>query len=287
MRIAIASGKGGTGKTTISTALAELTAEKYKTALFDLDVEEPNSGIFLDKTEINSVLLYKDVPKIIRDKCTFCGICDNTCNFNAILRLRNDFLIFDNLCHSCYACAGLCPNNAITMEKSEIGKMTTYQINENFIFIETVMNIGIEQSTPLIKQAVQKSKEISSDYDFLYFDAPPGTSCPAVAATKEMDYVILAAEPTLFGFNDMKLAIKMLNENQIPFGIIINKDDGNFPDIETYCSSEKVRIIEKIDLDIEIARKYSTGENILLKEKKYKQKKSLCFEHKYIEDLKK
>ncbi len=263
MKISIASGKGGTGKTSISTALALAASDKYRTTLFDLDVEEPNSRFFLDCEQPTQSVMNKLVPRINTDLCTFCGLCVNVCNFNAILKLRQDFIIYDNLCHTCNACAGLCPSDAISMEPVRIGEMNRFKVSANLELIETKMDIGIEQAAPLVKQAVSIANTEYLDVEMQIFDAPPGASCPTVAATKNMDFVLLITEPTKFAFNDMKIAVEMLKSNNCKFAIVINKFDEPLPELDEYCQTEGIDIIERIPLQREIAETYSQGKNSL------------------------
>ncbi len=261
LKISIASGKGGTGKTTLATALAKLASEKYKTALFDVDVEEPNSALFFSGKSEKVDIVTKLVPRIDTSICNFCGICESVCNFNAILQLRNDFIIYDNLCHSCNACVGLCLKKAITMQPVRIGQMKRYEFDNSFTLVETIMDVGIEQSTPLIHKAVKTAYLEFNDYDFIFFDAPPGTACPTVAATSNMDFVLLVAEPTLFGLHDMKLAVNMLRESNMQFAVVINKFIETFYPMEHYLNSENIEILERFPLDMDVAKQYAVGVN--------------------------
>ena len=254
MIIAVASGKGGTGKTTVAVNLA-LSLEK-KTNFLDCDVEEPNAHIFLkpqiEKIEPVSI----PIPQIDKSKCNFCGKCAEVCAYNAIAILNDIILLFPHLCHGCGGCTILCPNNAITeMERSigviENGSTGTGNIN----FIQGRLNIGEAMPTPIIR----KLKKKTEDRDITIIDAPPGTSCPVIEAVKGSDFCILVTEPTPFGLNDLVLAVEVLKNLKIPCGVIINRADIGDKKIEEYCQKEKIQILTKIPFDRKIAEFYSKG----------------------------
>jgi len=203
MNIAIASGKGGTGKTTVATNLAALIAESYNTVLCDLDVEEPNSGIFIEADLVHEEHKYKMIPEWDQKKCSMCGICQEVCNFNAIIQLGLQIKIFPQLCHSCYACSELCPSGALPMVPKKMGVLKHFN-HRNLDFIESRLDIGEEQAVPLISQTIKYVNNKFPNDIIKIYDSPPGTSCPVIEATKYADFVILVTEPTPFGLHDLK-----------------------------------------------------------------------------------
>lgn len=259
MKISIASGKGGTGKTTVSTNLAVYLAKKYKTILVDLDVEEPNSGLFIKGELLHSEDKNKMIPTWIKEECTFCGICQKVCNFNAIIQIPDRIMVFTELCHSCYACSELCPTKALPMKPKKIGTLTSYQ-QEKLIFIESKLLIGEEQAVPLISQTLEYTDENYPNMAFYIFDSPPGTSCPVIEATKDSDFIILVTEPTPFGFHDLKLATETMKSLKKEFGVVINKQGIGNNDVEKYCVENNIPILAKIPNMRKIAELYSSGE---------------------------
>lgn len=284
MKIAIASGKGGTGKTTLSTNLACFLAETNKVVLTDLDVEEPNSGLFLDTKLIHSFDKFKMIPKWDDTNCTLCGNCQNVCNYHAVMRIMDDIMVFPELCHSCYACSELCPTNSLPMQARKMGELLHFR-NNNLDFIESKLIIGEEQAVPLIKQTLKYIDE-NFDKDVIkIFDSPPGTSCPVIEATKDADFIILITEPTPFGLNDVILAIETMTELKKDFAIVINRYGIGNDDIIKYCEENNIPIIAKIDNNRNVAELYSRGE--LLYKKIPQIKEQLQNIHDYIKGLNK
>jgi MinD superfamily P-loop ATPase len=261
INIAIASGKGGTGKTTLSTNLAAFIAEKNQVALVDLDVEEPNSGLFISGTLKQEQPQYKMIPQWVADNCTLCGICHKSCNYHAILQLGKSILIFPELCHSCYACSELCPTQSLPMQAKKMGVIKEFE-DGNLHFIESRLEIGEEQAVPLIKKTKKLVKENYSEARYVIFDAPPGTSCPMIEATKDADFVILITEPTPFGLHDVNLAVEVVQKLNKPFGIVINRFGIGDNKIFEYCHQKNIPILAKIPNTKEIAKLYSSGKLI-------------------------
>lgn len=256
-KIAVASGKGGTGKTTVSTNLSHYLAKKHQVLLADMDVEEPDSHIFVKGEIRQEKKVYKEVPSLVEESCNSCGTCKEVCAFNAITMLGKRILFFNELCHSCHACVELCPQKAIEMKAQFLGMFT--QINSNnFTFFEARLDVGQEQAVPLIKQGFDLiDTEINSEIGVI--DSPPGSSCPVVETVKNCDYVFLVTEPSPFGLNDLKIAIETVQLLDKKFSIIINKDDGEENIIRDYCKKEGFEIIASIPEKQSIAELYSQG----------------------------
>ncbi len=258
MKISIASGKGGTGKTTLSTNLSDYLSKKYKTVLIDLDVEEPNSGLFMNGDLIHSEDKNKMIPEWKKDDCIFCGICQKVCAFNAIIQIPNRIMVFPELCHGCYACSELCPTKALPMKPKKMGELKEYKVND-LHFVESKLLIGEEQAVPLISQTIDYALKKFPDADFHIFDAPPGTSCPVIEATKDVDLVILVTEPTPFGFHDLKLAVETMKELKKDFCVVINRYGVGNDEVEIFCNDKNIPIIAKIPYSQEAAKLYSQG----------------------------
>jgi len=258
MKIAISSGKGGTGKTTVASNLASYLADSMPVALIDLDVEEPNSGIFFKHELVHTEVKYKNVPDWLQDKCVPCDICKDVCNFNAIIRLGDQIIPFPQLCHSCYACVELCPEKALVMRQERIGVLNHYNEN-NLDFIESILDIGTEQPVPLISQTIKYTDNAINNDILKIYDTPPGTSCPVIEATKNVDLVLLVTEPTPFGLHDLKLSIEAMKELGRPIAVIINRYGIGNDETEKHCKDENIEIIAKIPNLRKIAELYSNG----------------------------
>lgn len=258
MNIGIVSGKGGAGKTLVAVNLA-YTASKYsKVTLYDLDVEEPNSFLFFNEIEYNSEKVKVMIPSVDAEKCNSCGICSKVCEFNAIINLDNKTLVFPELCHSCYSCLELCPKNAITEGVKEIGEIRT-SVNSEISLIEGRLSINETAAPALIREV---KKKINGKSFIRIFDSPPGTSCSVVEAIKDVNYIVLVAEPTIFGSHDFRLmadTIKSLNKK---FGVIINKHTKENDMIENYCLENRIEIIGTIPLSFDIATTNAHGKLI-------------------------
>ncbi len=256
LNLAIASGKGGTGKTTIAVNLA-LTLEKENTPvqLLDCDVEEPNAHLFLKPELTHKQSVGIPVPSIDLDKCSFCGRCAEVCAFNALAVLKDNVMILNELCHGCGSCAYLCPETAITENDRPIGIVESGMVN-NISFAHGILNPGEAMSPPLINAV----KNLISSEALTIIDAPPGTSCPVVAAVSDCDFCLLVTEPTPFGLNDLDLAYQMITKLGISAGVIINRSDIGDGEVEAYCSKHKLPILQKIPWNLEAARYYARGE---------------------------
>ncbi|NLC27512.1 MAG: P-loop NTPase [Campylobacteraceae bacterium] len=258
--ITIASGKGGTGKTTLSTNLAAYIAKKSEfVVLADADVEEPNAALFLHPEVYRRSEAKKAHPKWDESACTLCGDCAKHCHFNALLALPNEILIFSNLCHSCYACSELCPTGALPMVEARIGEILEGK-SHGVVLVEGRLDVGQEMATPLIVQTIEKAKESTNEKTIFLCDAPPGTSCSFVEAVKDSKYVVLVTEPTLFGLNDLRLAIETAKALNKPCGVVINRVGMGNSLIEEYCKEQGVPVIGRIPHLRDIAKYYAKGE---------------------------
>ncbi len=258
MKIAIASGKGGTGKTTLSTNLSAFLAERGRVVLTDLDVEEPNSGLFVNGVLEHAEDKFKMIPEWEQEKCTLCGICQEVCNFHAVIKMADQIMVFPELCHSCYACSELCPEDTLPMVPKKMGELKRFEL-DTLSFVESRLDIGEEQAVPLIKQTLLYVDERFSKETVKIYDSPPGTSCPVIEATKDADFVILVTEPTPFGLHDLSLAVETMRELKKHFGVVVNRYGIGNDDVLAYCEKQGVPVLAKIPNDRKIAELYSRG----------------------------
>ena len=251
MIISVASGKGGTGKTTVATNLALSLGEAQ---FIDCDVEEPNANIFFNAEIKEQEDVTVEIPEINKEKCDYCGKCSEFCAYNALAVVPSDVLVFPELCHSCGGCELACPQNAINWKRKPVGKIE-HGVANGVDFYHGLLNVGEIQAIPVIKAL---KKKIDRDKTVI-LDAPPGTSCPVIETVGCSDYCILVTEPTPFGLHDLKLAVDVVRHLNIPFGIIINRDGIGNKKVEIYCRQEKIPVLMKIPHSEEIARLYSDG----------------------------
>ena len=258
MKIAVASGKGGTGKTTVAVALSALIPDAI---YVDMDVEEPNGKIFLKPKIEEKRDFTQKIPEIQADLCTYCGKCADACVYNAISIIKplKKALFFGDLCHSCGVCSYVCPEEGAIIEKDKaigIINFGSFAKNNKINFIEGVLNVGEPSAVPLISGV----NRLIRDKNALYIlDAPPGTSCPVVATLEDSDYVVLVTEPTPFGLNDVKLALEIVRKLGKPHGMVVNKHDPAYTQAENFAKENNVEIIGRIPFDKSVAEAYSRG----------------------------
>ncbi len=262
MKIAIASGKGGTGKTTVSVNLYHFLSKEFndQVQLIDCDVEEPNDLLFFanaEKKEEKKV--FSLVPGIDIEKCTFCRKCTEWCEFNAITIVKNHRFaeVNTDLCHSCGACLEACSFGAIREYEKPLGVISEHNTGFGMPLVEGRLEIGSAMQTALIKKV---KKYTSTEARITLLDAPPGTSCPVVETISDSDYVLLVTEPTPFGLNDLKITVDLLSDLAIPFGIIVNKAGLGNDEIYKYIKTKNIELIGKIPFSKKYASNYSKGE---------------------------
>jgi MinD superfamily P-loop ATPase len=251
MILSIASGKGGTGKTTVAVSLA-LSAGECQ--FLDCDVEEPNAALFLRPSINHRISVGVPEPWIDESKCSHCGECALICAYHAIAVFKKDVLLFPKLCHGCGGCFLACPEKAITEGRRNIG-IIEQGMSGSIAFIQGTLNVGEHMATPVIKEM---KKLIREDIDVI-IDSPPGTSCPVIGSVKGSDFVCLVTEPTPFGLNDLKLAVDVVRELGIPFGAVINCDGTGDNRVKEYCRTENIPMLLSIPWSREIAAGYSRG----------------------------
>jgi len=249
MRIAIASGKGGTGKTTIAVNLAMVIPGSV---LIDCDVEGPNAHLFYGSSmeKVKDVTI--PVPEIDVGRCTGCGKCSEFCRYNALMVARGKVLLFKELCHGCGGCVIVCPHGAISEKERRIGIV---QRDPGKTLFNGILDIGEPFGVPIIREL----KRMADPEGVTIFDSPPGTGCPAVEAMRDTDLCILVTAPTPFGLHDLKLSVEVVRDIGIPFCVVVNRDGIGDDRVEEYCRVEGIRLLGKIPNDMRIARAYSDG----------------------------
>jgi len=258
MIISVASGKGGTGKTTIATNLAASLENNIK--FLDCDVEEPNAHLFLRPDIDYSEIVTVPVPQIDLENCDFCGECANFCQFNAISVIGKSVLTFPELCHGCGGCVLICPKKAISEKSREIGVLE-HGFSGGIEFVHGRLRISEAMAVPLIEKV---KKHIDSEKTVI-IDVPPGTSCPVIATIKDSDFVILVTEPTPFGLYDLRLAVGVARILKLPIGVVVNRADLGDKKVFEYCEKEGIPILMTIPFERNVAESYAKGQ-LLIKE---------------------
>ncbi|MGB2986377.1 MAG: ATP-binding protein [Phycisphaerae bacterium] len=258
MKIAVASGKGGTGKTTVATNLAYVASRNGRSAAYlDCDVEEPNGHIFLKPEITHREPVGTLIPRVDEEKCSLCGKCAKICQYSAIVCLGEKVLVFPELCHACGGCRLVCPEDAIAEVLREMGLLETGRAGA-IQFVQGTLNIGEAMSPPVIKAV----KAAAPKAELVITDAPPGTSCPVIESIRDCDFVLLVTEPTPFGLNDLRLAVELTRTLELPFGVVINRADVGDRAVHLYCRKERIKVLAEIPDDRRIAEAYSRGEMV-------------------------
>ncbi|MBN2213626.1 MAG: ATP-binding protein [Bacteroidales bacterium] len=259
MKIAITSGKGGTGKTTVSTGLFHIITRylKYNVQLLDCDVEEPDCHIFIKASENCRYPVTIAIPEIETEKCTFCGKCKSVCAYNAIIMLppAGYIEVVEDMCHGCGACLYVCPEKAIRENIKSVGKITHYDYYVQDEFIEGRMDVGSALQTRVIRETINHAGEDG----IILMDSPPGTSCPVIATASKADYVIMVTEPTPFGLYDLKLMADTVRQLGKKHGIVINKAGFDYEPLYNFINENKIPILGEIPFKREYAEAYSKG----------------------------
>ncbi len=262
MKIAVASGKGGTGKTTIATSLALSLANVTPAPLFlDCDVEAPNAHLFLRPTFERRQKVGILIPRVDESKCTYCGKCAQVCQYHAIAVLGKKVLVFAQLCHGCGSCALICSDRAINEVPDVMGVIESGTARAGIAFARGVLNIGEPMAVPVIRQL--KKWIAPQPNQIVIMDAPPGTSCPVVESVRGADFLLLVTEPTPFGLHDLRLAAQIARELKIPAGVIVNRDGIGDAGVDAFCAAERLPILLRVPFDRALAEGIARGQTLV------------------------
>jgi MinD superfamily P-loop ATPase len=269
MKIAVASGKGGTGKTTVATSLAlSLSAPGQEVSFLDCDVEAPNAHLFLQPILHSSRRVNRLIPEVNAEICSGCGRCAEVCQYHAIVVLGGKTLVFPELCHGCGSCSLECPENAITEIPENLGILEAGTTPEGIHFARGLLNIGEPMAVPVIHQLKEWQK--SQPAGIAIWDSPPGTSCPVVESIRGADFLLLVTEPTPFGLHDLKLAAQLARELEISAGVVINRDGIGDTQVEEFCRKVGLSILMRIPLEREIGEGIARGKTLTQIRPEYK-----------------
>ncbi len=258
MILTVASGKGGTGKTTVSVNLAVVAAERKQSVHFcDCDVEEPNAHLFLHPVLEEKKQIALPLPVVDQDLCSHCGKCAEICEFNAIISLPTKTLVFDDLCHACSGCWLVCPEKAITQGERIIGETESGQVG-SLHFTHGRLRIGETQVPPLVEAVTR-----GANNDLVIRDAPPGVACPAVATLHGSDFVLLVTEPTPFGLSDLKVAVELVRDLGMPCAVLVNREGSGDDRVAEYCQEEGLHMLKGLPFRRDVAESISRGELIV------------------------
>ncbi len=255
MRIAIASGKGGTGKTTVAVNLAYLATSKgLRVVYVDCDVEEPNGHIFLKPGITLSRPVGRLYPQVDEKKCTRCGLCGEICQYSAIVCVAGTVIVYPELCHACGGCLLVCRAGAIREGTRKTGRLEAGQSGP-LQFVRGVLEVGEAMSAPLVRRV----KAAAPEADLVIVDSPPGTSCAVIESVGGSDFVALVTEPTPFGLSDLHLAVEMVRALHLPFGVVINRSDSGDRETRAYCRRHRIDVLAEIPDNRRVAEAYSRG----------------------------
>ncbi len=263
MRIAVLSGKGGTGKTLVS---VNLSAVAKISTYIDCDVEEPNGHLFFKPIDVQEEDVSVEIPKIDEQLCNGCRKCVDFCKFNALAYIKNKPIVFDEICHSCGGCSIICPQNAISETKKVIGKVKKATSDKVTVY-SGILNTGESSGVPIIKKLLDDNKNNCDDLTFV--DCPPGSACIVMESIKDVDYCILVAEPTMFGVHNLNMVFELVKLFKKPFGVILNKCMKEDNPAEKFCLDNNINIIGKIPFDSELGELNSNAEIAVRKSEKY------------------
>lgn len=255
MKLAIVSGKGGTGKTSLAVSLALCASRSEAVCLLDCDAEEPDAHLLLHPVFTQECPVNVWVPEINPEHCTGCGLCAQRCAFHALVNVPPKPLLFPELCHGCGLCTALCPVSAITEIPRQAGTLVGGKVN-GIDFVQGRMAVGEAMASPLIRAVLKKANPSG----LTIVDGPPGTSCPMVAAVEDCDAAVVVADPTPFGVHDLQLAVEALRNIGLPFAVVVNRaSETADAGLHAWCASEKIAIWGEIPEDRRIAEAYSRG----------------------------
>jgi MinD superfamily P-loop ATPase len=273
MQIAVASGKGGTGKTTVATSLA-LALDGEPVLFLDCDVEAPNAHLFLDP-----VFTYREevgilIPHVDTDRCTACGKCPEVCRFHAITVIGRQTLVFPELCHGCGSCVTNCPEAALTEHVDVLGVLEAGSTRSGLIFARGTLNIGEPMPVPLVRSLkrwanAEAARRAPRAFQAVILDAPPGTSCPVVQTLRGADFALLVSEPTPFGLHDLRIMVDVVRQFGIPAGLVVNRDMPGDDALERYCASVGLPIMMRIPLERGIGEALAAGQPLLIARPEY------------------
>lgn len=264
-KMAILSGKGGTGKTLVSVNLAAAARES---TYIDCDIEEPNGYLFFKPYDIKEEEITIKIPTVDNESCNGCRQCVDFCKFNALAYIKDKLIVFDDICHSCGGCVLLCPEKALTEKEKVIGKVQRGW-SENVSVKTGILNVGEASGTPIISSLLSDNNEVSNPMTFI--DCPPGSACIVMDSIRDTDYCILVAEPTLFGLHNLNMVYELVNLFKKPFGVVLNKCLEEENPAEKFCLERKINILGRIPFDNELGNLNSNGEIAVRKSRKYKQ----------------
>lgn len=263
MKIAVLSGKGGTGKTLVSVNLASVAPDAV---YIDCDVEEPNGHLFFQPQDIKNERVAVKLPQADPKLCTGCRTCVDFCKFNALAYIKNKLIVFNEVCHSCGGCLLFCPQKAISEKEREIGLIQS-GISGNVRVVSGMMNIGEASGVPVIKKLLQDSRKENKN---VFIDCPPGSACTVMESIKDADYCLLVAEPTVFGVHNLEMVYELVRLFQKPFGVVLNKCLEEENPAEDFCLQNQITILGKIPFDLELGTMNSNGQIAVRKHPKYK-----------------
>lgn len=264
MRIAILSGKGGTGKTLLSVNLAAAAKESV---YVDCDVEEPNGALYFKPLNISTENIYSIIPKVDPAKCIGCRKCVDFCEFNALAHTGENLLVFEDVCHSCGGCFLVCPEDALTEKSKEIGEVSI-GVSDYVTVVSGILNIGEASGIPIIDYLLENSYTYK---DYTFIDCPPGSACPVMESVKDSDYCVLVAEPTIFGAHNLAMVVELVLLLEKPFGVVLNKClPGNNPS-EDFCKNRGIPILGRIPFDQDLGMLNSQGKILAREDSAYEK----------------